>query len=384
MKEPVLPSFQSNALDLWWRRVPVMGRRLSRTLSVILADGLYLSAWPVVGALAPSLALVFGFLIGWFHFAPGETFTVSIVVMALMLAASCLSTALGWWLVVGYVAGDFFLFHHAPSYFGGAFVARLIHVRVPLLISYVLLTMLLVIIPLTSLALRRQSLARLKMPRTVAMTIEAGVQAVAQAGLVFIWSHATPTLIRPLYVWQGRTPPIEAIQPLQQHGWMLAALAAVTSVARILLEYRASIQPTVVQRAALLRIDLASVPPVYERIILPSWLKAFLKASFTTLLLAGILTTWLDAVVFALVVMLILLTREPLARVLASWIRRISRVPLLIRISASIVINFLVASQIVRAMWSNTSTFLPVLISVTASLIVFALLVPSQKPLSQK
>jgi hypothetical protein len=55
---------------------------------------------------------VLGLLIGWFHFAPGETFTFSIAVMALLMAISSFGTGLGSHLLVGYAFGDFFLFQH--------------------------------------------------------------------------------------------------------------------------------------------------------------------------------------------------------------------------------------------------------------------------------
>jgi hypothetical protein len=203
-------------------------------LSTVLADGLYLCAWPAIGGSAPALALLFGFLVGWLRFAPGETYTFSIVTMGLMLALGGMSAALGGWLLLGYVVGDFFLFQHVPQY-GATFLDTFIRIGVPLFISYALLALLLVAIPLAAHGLRRQTVSRLKLPRVAVMSIAAGVEAVIQAALVFIWVQATPSLIRPLYVWQGRNPPADAIQPLQRQGWILVALAAFISVIRTIL-----------------------------------------------------------------------------------------------------------------------------------------------------
>jgi hypothetical protein len=149
-------TLNSLIIGLWWMRVPAATRRVSRILPAILADGLYLSAWPRVAAIAPPLALLLGLLLGWLHFAPGETFTFSILVMALMLLVSNFSAALGAWLWLGYVVGDFFLFRR--NIYSYSVLEQFVHVRVPLLIAYVLLAMLLVFIPLLSPWLRRQVL----------------------------------------------------------------------------------------------------------------------------------------------------------------------------------------------------------------------------------
>src|SRR5262249_9303787 len=131
--------------DLWWRRLPVLGRRASATLADVLADGLYLTAWPTAGALGPPLAFLLGLLLGWWRFAPGATFTFSITVMALMLVVSQLSVSLGVWLWLGYAVGDFFLFHWDTGTSYEKAWERLLYVRVPLLISYALLALLLVL-----------------------------------------------------------------------------------------------------------------------------------------------------------------------------------------------------------------------------------------------
>src|SRR5262245_41799418 len=101
---------QPKLIDWWWLRVPMAARRISLSLSAVLTDGLYLTAWPQVGAIAPPLSLLIGFLLGWLRFTPGNTFTFSIYMMALMLVVSSLGAGLGAWLWTGYVIGDFFLF----------------------------------------------------------------------------------------------------------------------------------------------------------------------------------------------------------------------------------------------------------------------------------
>jgi hypothetical protein len=85
-------------LERWWVAIPGQLRRYSVYLSETWADGIYLTAWPSVAALAPLLLLLFGFLEGATHwslmindptFAPGEvplTFTQLLPLMVLTAA----------------------------------------------------------------------------------------------------------------------------------------------------------------------------------------------------------------------------------------------------------------------------------------------------------
>ncbi|MCA2938187.1 MAG: hypothetical protein IM319_03090 [Microcystis sp. M113S1] len=88
---------ETKLINFWWRDLPVAASRVSGFLSVILADGIYLTHWSKVAAYAPVVSLVLGLLIGWFHFAPGQTFTFSIGVMALLMTiSSAIADLVGW------------------------------------------------------------------------------------------------------------------------------------------------------------------------------------------------------------------------------------------------------------------------------------------------
>lgn len=360
--------------DLWWRRSPRLAGKVSRLFPAVLTDGVYLCAWPAVAGWAPPLALLTGFLIGWLHFTPGETYTYSILILALLMAISSLGAALGAWSVLGYALGDFLLFPHA-RFFYGAFVDALFRVRAPLLITYVLLAVLLVVVPLTSQGFRRQLTARLPRASPLRTALGAIIQAVFQAALVLVWTHAVPTLIRPIYTWLGHQPPIEAVQPLQQYGIVLVVLAAVLGALRAVLEERALVRPGMLQQVVQIRLAVARVAPRRGG-RLPAWATAILKAAFITFMLAGLMIGWLDALAFLTIFTVVILLRAQLPSRLGSWTRMIARVPLLIRIGVGMAISYGLASLIVGVLWSHTQTFLPILISTTASLIVFALLLP--------
>ena len=355
----------------WWMRAPIAAARRSRVAAAALADGGYLMAWPTGAGAAPPIALLLGLVIGALH--PGETFTYSIAVMAVMLVVASAGTGLGVWMLLGYIAGDFVLARHAG---GHSFsLDAILHVRIPLLISYILLGMLLVSVPLASTNLRRRASARLT-NLAARTTVDLAMQAAIAAGLVFVWTLSVPTLIRPVFTWRGGSPPTEAIRPLQEHGTVLIAIAAIAAIARVTAEIFASAseharrQALVVSSA--LRRGRASRP-------LPEPFRAIATALFLTFMLAGILTSWLDAILFAAAATFIMLLRSLFAQLLAPWARLAARLPVLIRIAAAILLSYALARLVIGMMWNNTSTFRPVIAGTTISLLVFTLLLPESR-----
>src|SRR5207248_2470773 len=140
---------------------------------------------------------------------------------------SAFSSAIGWWMCVGYAVGDFLLYkHYGYLYFQDSFVWQLVYARVPLLITYLLLAMLLVFIPLMSRGLSVQTLSRFPRGGSIVNAAAVVLQALVQGALVWVWAHTVPTLIRPVYTWRGDNPTVEVMSPLQEHGWVLIGLAA--------------------------------------------------------------------------------------------------------------------------------------------------------------
>lgn len=372
MKAPTV----ERANDFWWTRLPSAASRLSLTLSAILSDGFYLSATPPLGAFAPPLALLLGLLVGWLHpgFAGQEIFTASLFIMALMAVLGAFSSAIGWWICVGYVVGDFFLYNHdGYRYFQDSFVRQLVYARAPLLIIYLLLSMLLVFIPLMSRGLCVQTLSRFPRGGNIVNVAAVVLQALVQGALVWVWANTVPTLIRPVYTWRGDIPTVEVMSPLQEHGWVLIVLATLCGAARVVLERRWLPRPVVARRAKSLGDVLKGAA---TRRPLPAVVAVSLKVVLTTFILAGTLGTWLDALALAFVLAFMLLARQYVVGRLQAWTQLVSRLPLLLRLAVGTVINYYVATQIITLMWDSTSTFRPIVVSVVISLAVLLLLLP--------
>jgi hypothetical protein len=365
-------SLAHRGITYWWLRLPPLGKRISRWLSFVLSDGVYLVAWPLVAGFGVPVSLAIAVIMGALH--PGETFSFSLVIIAVMFAIASFSASLGLWLSVGYLCGDFL--RHAYEVFGqSSLVSSVVYSWIPLLMADLLLAGLLVLVPLTTKALRLKTVAELKRVGKLPRWANAVLHALIQAGLVFIWVECVPTLIRPAFTWEGDAPPTAAVQPLQQDGWSLVVIAAFLAAIRIALEYRASAQPQVIAHITELSRSLASVQtqPIFR---FPFFASRFLKIVFLTLMLSGLATKWIEAVELAVILGAVFFVRTLVSKRFPTWVRIASKVPLIIRLLCAAAVSYLFASLVVAAMWSSFHSFQPVIISISLSLFAFSFIVP--------
>jgi hypothetical protein len=355
---------------LWWYRLPAMAARRKGALALLLADGFYLERWPQLAAWAPLLAFAAGVAAGGTHFSRCATFTCSLVLMTGFVVIATLAGALGLWLWVGYVLGDLFLFYpQMPPGLGRFLTGRL----APAILSYLLLFML-VSLPMASQALRRRVLPRLATWLSRRLIAGAVLQGVIQTGLAFVWIHAVPTLIRPVFTWRENLPSIEAVAPLQKFGGVLIVLAALAAFGRVLLQVWSFTDIELAGRA----LDLQELLVAGERRAgpaVPPWLRVSMQALLSTFLLAGLLATWLDALLLwgCLAAVLALQRMIPRWR---RWTAVAARVPWLARLAAAVVASYWISATVVKSLWPVTSTFRPVTVAIVLSITVFAFLFP--------
>jgi hypothetical protein len=399
--------------DLWWLKIPVATQKISNMLSGIFTDGLFMTAWPKIAKIAPPSMFAIGLLLGGLHLLVDETaeiFTSSIPLMALMLILSSFSAALGTWLWAGYIIGDFFLYPlMTVNTLSGN---ELLDNRAPLIVAYLLLALLLILIPFVASALRRQTVGRIdkKKYRKKGIVLNVVLQAAIQAALVYVWTQAVPTLIRPVYTWQGiyAVPPSYAIQPLQQEWLSLVLLAIFLGAIRMAPEYLALRSSTFPQHAR--RLQAALDPLILERRrrrrrLLPIWVSIPFKAAFFTLILSGIISTWVEALFLAAILAFIMVEREIILPKFTRWTRWISRVPIIIRLAICAAITYYIGSQILVAVWnsqfapfsscfalgfipcerisSTSNSFLPIVVSMIFSLIIASIILPRQPERSE-
>ena len=393
-------------LERWWIAIPGRLRRYSVYLSETWADGIYLTAWPMVAALAPLLLLLFGLLEGASHWRllindaiplPGEVpiaFTQLLPFMVLTAAVSALSANLGLALVLGYALGDFLIAGFRLTYPGFGSLTpdplqSFIYLHLAQLISYPML-LLLVVTPTLSgkyLVPRLDWLTRGQ--KSISTLLRAGALMIIQGALVYLWTLSVPLLIRIFWAWSDGQPPLSAAYYLQVlGGWVVAAAVAGVAV-REWLAYLARRNALVVQRLVLQASTLraADTHPAFSR-QLPPFVHAILTAGILTLLISGFVASLLEGVIIFLFLSFILITRVTLLPSLGfwkRWIGIITRLPLVARLAIGVVVSYLVSKQIISyyqtqpiANIPTSESFLPVVISVGISLLIMTALIPPE------
>ncbi|MDF2963136.1 MAG: hypothetical protein K0S39_4871, partial [Paenibacillus sp.] len=202
------PVFQQ-LVRFWWVQLPYRASRFSKKLPYTFLDGLYMAAWPVVAAWTPLLAFLTGLMIGWWHPGFESVFSESLVVLMIAAIVGLSSANLGMFFIVGFIAGDFFLQHTSWTQVGwrrneGVF-EHVIKVRLPLLIEYGLLYILVVKIPMITKALSAQ-LRIPFLPLKASFSVTAGLYVVLTGVLVYFWTQTVPVLIRPVFTWVSSRP----------------------------------------------------------------------------------------------------------------------------------------------------------------------------------
>ena len=354
--------------DLVWIRIPRAALRVSTMLGVAMADGGYLRAWPIAAWAAPAGAALLGFLLGVLH--PGELYTYSLLVMALLGAVSGLGAGLGFWALVSFSVGDFFLSTRG-SFSRLALSLSLDGVRsaAALLISYVLLAGLLVLIPLLSVAVRAAVLSR---TRTRSAEVLGGsALVITQCLLAFLWTQSTPFLIRPVWSYFAGTPEVIAIEPLQQRGWIVVIVIGLAAGARLWLEHRAS---SVIDPLGLPGLAGSGRRPP------PWWLSVTGRTLFVTFMLSGLFMEWFEALITAVALFGIFVLQIrvlPGTRLAAVA----ERVPLLVRVGLAALLAYIAGVVIVeRAAESGVGSFVPLVLATLVSLLIAAVLIPDRQP----
>jgi hypothetical protein len=375
--KPVLERF----VRLWWVQLPFRASWFSKKLPYTFLDGFYLAAWPVIAAWAPLLALLAGLMIGWWHPGFESVFSESLVVLMIAAIVGMSSANLGLLFIAGFIFGDFFLQHTSWTQVGwrrnDGFFEHVIKVRIPLLIEYGLLYILMVKIPMITKALTAQLRVPF-LPLKASFSIAAALYVLLTGVLVYFWTQTVPVLIRPVFTWVSARPPAEATVPLQQYEWVVIFVAIVIAAIRMLLQGMTAFRSEVGKPLEQLERELKELPLVRslgER--MSPWFLAALAASWSVLMISGVYKTWIDPVFIGALIFVLLAVRQRLIPVpLGAWPKLMEKIPLLLRLVVGFILIKIISSAILENMMHTTDTFRPLLLMTALSMLIIFLLTP--------
>jgi hypothetical protein len=391
--------FSPELVEFWWLGVPRRLRPYSAILSNAWSDGIYLTAWPRAAILLPAVVLLFGFFEGVTHWSPltvsNTSLSTTLVAVSLMqivhlliIAAvlGSLSADLGLMLVVGFALGDYLIagpFLTLPVWDP---VAGFLYLRLPQLYSYGILFALAVAPNLVSAGLLRPLNQKLRGDGLTSWIIRLVASGLVTAFLVFSWTVLAPLTLRIQWSWTGGTPPTSVFDyRSMMNPWLpLAAVAGV--VARAFLVRRA--RGNVVLRERMRKLWQQAIDA--DRQLKwprrqPAWLRAAGIALLSTLLLAGLIASWLLALLVFAVLLAICLTRNcvlPKVSPWMKWSRIVERVPAIVRLAAAIVATYFATLQFLQLPGMSAPAngipghFGAELISIGMGVIILTLLLP--------
>jgi hypothetical protein len=363
-------------VDLLWLRLPALVRRFWPTGGAALSDGAYLRRWPPVALAVPGGGFLLGALLGLVH--PGVLYTYSLAVVTVMLVVAAQGAAIGLWVWLGYTLVDLVATDRStlPGFqgYGGN---PLLDGYVPLLLTYVLLAVLLVLGPLLAAAFGlRAAMAVRRVNGQLATASGYAVSVLILAGFAYAWAQATPFMIRPLWSFGGSIPDTEAVQPIQSHTGLLALFAGLAGLVRVGL--------TVAARRGPARPPAVTVPPVSAGTVAGGWLRLVLvpfQAGLVTLLFGGLVENLALGVLVFVLLCLLLAARLLVVPLLPGYLGMIAKVPVPLRIGASALVTYLLSDWIVTpAIDREERSFTSLLVVIFISLAIAAFLLPGKPP----
>lgn len=353
--------------------LPIRLRRAAPLLGITLADGIYLTAWPLWALLAPIAVFVFGFSVGGWHWLPHSigdggitgypavAFMQMLPLLVIAVAVGALSAGLGLLLIAGYAIGDLFI--------SGATYANLLpdsrlgwwlgHVVIAQLISY-LVFLLLAVLPTLATRALAASVPGLWVPTgSVKVKLRALVAAALAGLLVYAWTYMAPMAIRPLWLWTHHgLSPVTVPYFTRVVNPLLPLLAVGFTLVRALIESLARDNQAVKYNAAKVAIAYTAEQLRRDRVGRSGWLGAIAGAIIVTLLLAGMITRlWpTGVVVFVAVLALFILHRVVLPRWAGwqAWVRLTEHVPLILRWLVAVIGAYAIGRGVLALMaWQN-------------------------------
>jgi len=325
----------------------------------VLGDWHGIALVPPLAVVAPILAGVGFFIVGAGGFGFSAVFSESLLIMGVLIALGAFATQLGVVGLVGFALGEFLVGNRrwSSNVFDQTGLEDLIRTRLPLVITYLLMAVAVVVIPRLGKNLALGIGRWRRIPTSAAWLISTPIVLVVSWIGLRTWAALAPTLIRPRFVWSGGAPTVEAIQVFQEQDNRLVAIGVAATLARQLVVAifiywpKMAKQLSALEDRAHLRVrgtgDFeAPKPPTAARRFGADVLSALLAS----IVLSGILETrlrWFS--VFAVFLLIRLLRSNTIhVAMLDQWKQQAARIPVVLRLG---ILWF--GAILVRSMLSN-------------------------------
>ncbi|MFC7241679.1 hypothetical protein ACFQO7_04205 [Catellatospora aurea] len=364
-----------------WVGVPLTLRKLSAGLAMSTVDGLYLAARPVVGLVTVPAVFLTGLVVGVLHPGFEYVFTEALWLLLLIALVGAVSGALGSYLTLGFALGDLALGAHPqwetwrtdtllgiPAQYGSQ------------LLTYALFAMLAVGVPIAAKSFAAEFLLPPSVPRAVRAMVGLGALVVISGLLVWVWTQSAPLLVRPVFVWAGARPTVEAMSTTQESGGWIVFLAVAATIGRAAAQAvlanpigKGGGPDRMTQLEDRFRTDVP-VQPLAGRI--PLVLRLLIRAAILTALLSGLYAAYWQAGLTFLVLFVAQVIASPLLPLdFGAYARFIAKIPRIIRLIVVMIPVYLLGAVVVPMFLDQTS-FFPFLLLAIVSAVLMTLLSP--------
>ncbi|MEV4417450.1 hypothetical protein [Catellatospora sp. NPDC049609] len=374
------PDPLTRAADAIWVGVPLTLRKLSAALATASVDGLYLASRPLIGLIAPPAMLFVGLVVGAFHPGFEHVFTEALWLLLLAAVVGAVSGALGSYLTLGFAVGDLFLGEHPQwSTYRTAGLLDLPAQLGSQLLTYLLFGMLAVGVPLAAKSFAAEFMLPASVPRAVRALVGLGALVVISGLLVWVWTQSAPLLVRPVFVWAGAIPTVEAMSTTQESGGWIVALAVTATLARAVAQavLAAPIGHAGPDRMTALEDRFRTATPVVPLTSrIPLVLRLLARALLLTALLSGLYAApWQAGLAFAVLFGAQVITSPLMPFDFGAYGRFLARIPRIIRLIVAMVPVYILGVVIVPLFLDQTS-FLPFLLLAVIAAVLMTLLSP--------
>jgi uncharacterized protein YjeT (DUF2065 family) len=370
--EKPVPGPGHRVLRLCSVKLPAKLRLVAPRLADALADGIWLAVWPFGGGIVLG-ALTTGFLFPLLWPGMHVIYSESLLFLLLVVAAAFLNGCIAVMLLFGYAAGD--IVHIG--------LGNLFSASNPLptlaghLVGYSVLGIVAVVLPAMARSMARQ-LASKTANSQLSTLAEAGLFGLAAGVLTYAWCQGAVVLLRPIFTWAGESPISEAIVHVQQDWPGLVAVAVVVASAKPFLEQLAQRSPSRVLISQWKREVRASAS---QRRRIPAPVRLLFTSLIATFVLAGTYASWLDALlVFATTLGLGAWRSGLIGHFPAAWTQPISRIPVLLRFMAGLIVGYILSGVVLSGAWHQTDSLRPIMLGALLTLAALYVLLPKPRP----